>query len=311
MSSYFELYQNARKKFEELESVHNADNEAEILVQSLFDRHRGRDCTRFELHESWQAKISDEQSDFFSSWVDRRVKGEPIQWITGRQFFLNHNYQVGQGVLAPRPETEILVQKVLQSFDKNSGDRLTGIEIGIGSGCISIELLLANPKVRILASESSQAALNYAQINLAHLVKAQDRARLETLLVDEGDFTKTVFETASQRMGQVDFIVSNPPYLDWGDEISEEVRANDPEQALFPASRDPMSFYRAISHQAAQVLRPGGRVFFEIASERSDAIAGLFDQDQWKVEVGQDLTGRDRILEAEFLADGAAGEARG
>lgn len=215
-----------------------------------------------------------------------RAEGRLLQHVTGTQAFLDHDYAVDASVLIPRPETELLARAAIEQLRE---PRL-GLEVGLGSGVLSIELLAAFPGLRMMASEISPEAAQVAARNAAAILGRADASRLTTLAPRNALDVLEPFPGA-----EADFLISNPPYLLPG-EAQADVAAAEPALALWAPSGEPLHFYRAIARGASALLRENGFVFLELPPERAPAIAALFSD--WKVELRRDLNGRERILVA-------------
>jgi release factor glutamine methyltransferase len=187
---------------------------------------------------------------------------------------------VGPEVLIPRPETEALVALAISEL---SEPRL-GLEVGVGSGAISIELLAKFPALRMVATELTEQAAACARANAAKILA--DPSRLEIRMAQQGQVLEPLSGLAA------DFLISNPPYLAERSELDEEVLRHEPHTALFAPEGDPLYFYRKI----AETKVP--RTFLELPHERADAIRELLISHGWKAELHPDLTGRNRILRA-------------
>lgn len=274
------------------------ETEAEQLVIGAFRQATGRGRTfgRNDLYVRVMDVFPKEAGEKLVVMANRRAHGEPLQYLVGYQYFLNHEYEVDTNVLIPRPETEILVYETMQTFKRQIVQPVSGLEIGLGSGCISIELLKLFPSLFMTATELSQGAIEVARRN-ADRILGKDSQRLTVFRSETKD---EVFEAlrGSIRM-PLDFIVSNPPYLASKAEIDSDVLNHEPSAALFAPEGDPLFFYRRIIEGAEAYLRPNGFLFFECPHERIDAIERLFSQD-WRVEQFRDLTGRPRVIRAEW-----------
>jgi release factor glutamine methyltransferase len=243
-------------------------------------------------------KISADQKMKISEWTTRRLAGEPLQYITGRQVFLNHEYQVGPGVLIPRPETEVLVESVLTKLRRLDTDLpIRGFELGLGSGIISIELLSQLDCLQMKATDVSLVlskapfARIYAQINAENILGVNYRDRLEIVEIVNPDLT---LEPVSG--DKFDFIVSNPPYVDRADEVALDVLTHEPHGALYPLEQGSNFFYEALARLAPQCLKPGGFIALEIPHQRAEPLRNLFEASFVKVEMIKDLTSRNRVL---------------
>jgi release factor glutamine methyltransferase len=281
------------------------ESEAEQLVIGAFRRATGRGRTfgRDDLYVRVMEAYPREAGEKLVVMANRRAGGEPLQYLLGYQYFLNHEYEVDPSVLIPRPETEILVYEVMQTFKRRIEQPTLGIEIGIGSGCISIELLKMFPSLHIIGSELSEAAMAIASKNAKRILGDGFNSRFEILRTADRDQVFEPFAHPAVRLlpknTRADFIVSNPPYLGAANEADADVSNYEPRDALFAPAGDPLYFYRRIVDGAEAYLKPHGVVFFECPHERIDAIAKLFSKD-WTVVIFADLTGRPRVIQAEW-----------
>jgi release factor glutamine methyltransferase len=229
------------------------------------------------------------------SLAEARAKGRPLQHILGVQFFYEHEYEVNASTLIPRPETEILVQAAIEWAKARfpTGD-FRFAELGIGSGCISGELLSALVKARGVATEVEPLALALASRNLKRLGV---EGRIQLHLVDPaGPFVG--FDALTQDR-PYDLVISNPPYVDAGDEIEAEVLQHEPRSALF-AEPAPNFFYESFATHARALLAPHAAAFFEIPHERAGEIELIFKGAGLQTQIFLDLTGRPRVLKGNF-----------
>jgi release factor glutamine methyltransferase len=281
----------ARELLEESRS--HIGHEADWIV---CDALGGRSLRRSELSFRLDEELQPDLVARTRAQVRRRLAGEPLQYILGVQSFLGHEYRVGPQVLVPRPETEFVISESL-SLLKELDPRL-GFEVGLGSGVLSIELLRALPHLRMHATEVSLEAQQIAKQNaLLHLGECW-RERLEIITPTDA------LEVGRAFQGRADFLISNPPYLKEGDEISPEVLRYEPRQALIPENGDPLYFYRSIAESASRLLHPRGMAVLEIAHERADAIIQLLQAAFEHVECRNDLTSRPRLLIAQGVRHG-------
>lgn len=211
-------------------------------------------------------ELTANQSAAFEAAVSRRLRLEPIQYITGQQEFYGLALAVTPDVLIPRPETEHLVEAMLDRLSKN---RVLAIaDIGTGSGAIAIALASQLFQAEVTAIDLSPAALAVAQAN-AHTHHLD--GRIHFLLSDLLEALPP-----SQRTGYFDAIASNPPYVPSGDStlLHPQVREHEPASALY-AGADGLDIYRRLIPQAEQALKPGGLLALEIGHGQREALAGL------------------------------------
>lgn len=212
---------------------------------------------------------------------------EPIQYITGKAHFLNHCFKVAPGVLIPRPETEELVDLIIRENINLQGNIL---DIGTGSGCISVSLAKALPRFRTEAWDISPEAISIASEN-AKLIKADVNFKLRDVLNTSVSDIDTRY----------DIIVSNPPYVLDSEavEMKENVLGHEPHIALFVPDSDPLLFYRKIAELGIGLLNNNGKLYFEInrmfGSQTKDMLEAL---NYRQVSVLKDMQGNDRMVRA-------------
>ena len=222
----------------------------------------------------------------FRAWVERRRAGEPMQYITGEAEFYGLSFRVNRDVLIPRPETEHLVEKVIELARGFERQRI--VDVGTGSGAIAVALACNLPDARIFATEESEAALKVARANAARNGVA------ERVRFFDGDLLAPV-------AGKLfDLVVSNPPYVPEGDRdaLSAEVRDYEPARALF-AGADGLAIYRRLISAAFGVLVRGGSVALEIGYGQQGAVDALLaDAGFTEIEFTKDLQGIPRVAVA-------------
>ncbi len=217
--------------------------------------------------------------------VERLKAFEPLQYILGETEFFGMKFKVNPHVLIPRPETEELVNFVINENTTNSPKKI--IDIGTGSGCIAITLAQHLPKCFVWASDISLQALQTAQTN-AQLNHVKIRFLQDDIL--------------NTRINQAfDIIVSNPPYVT--QRQKSQMQANvlnyEPHTALFVPEDEPLLFYQAIAKFALNNLTSGGKIYLEINEELGKPSRDLFLNHNYKnVKIHQDINGKDRIITA-------------
>lgn len=232
-------------------------------------------------------RLTGEEFSKFEAFIKRRAKREPLQYILGRQEFYGHEFIVGPGVLIPRPETENLVRIATESLSETDEPKI--LEIGIGSGCISIAVLKLLPAARIIGVDISPRAISYARLNAERLNVSPRLYLIQSDLFDA--FADVKF----------DAILTNPPYVA-RDELSTlqpEVRDFEPQEALTDGG-DGLSLIRQIVAAAPAYLRSGGGLFMEIGFGQSGRVGELFAADErWTgVTFEKDLSGIERTAVA-------------
>ncbi len=235
-------------------------------------------------------EISAEQQNRLDEITARLLKNEPIQYILKQATFCGRVFEVGPGVLIPRPETEVLVATALECAKRlPQGRRHSLLDIGTGSGCIAITLALESD-MQVSAIDISAAALDIARKN----------ARQHTALVD---FQKDDILAPQQSEARWDIIASNPPYICLSEalEMEPNVLMHEPHQALFVPDTDPLLFYRAIASYALSHLNPNGWLCLEINRAFGQEIRQLLSSFGFhNIEIIDDQYGNARIATAQL-----------
>ncbi len=230
-------------------------------------------------------ELSDAESGKYSLVIERRASREPFHYITGIKEFYGLDFKVAPGVLIPRPETELLVEDAVLILSELNAPKF--LEVGVGSGCISITILKNMPSATAIAGDISETAIEIAAENAAHHGVTD---RLEII-------KSNVYERIG---GRFDLIVSNPPYIPQGDlnSLQAEVGKYEPHTALFGGD-DGLDIVRPIVSGAPLLLNDNGSILIEIGFGQADLVSELFDQKVWfPPEFIQDHQGIKRIVKA-------------
>ncbi len=267
----------------ELESQYE-NIELNSLLAMLFEHVTGWNQLNQMLHKD--EPLDKVQIDSLQNALKQLKEGMPIQYIIGKAWFLSNEYTVNEFVLIPRPETEELVDWIIE-YAHIIEKPLQILDIGSGSGCIPIALHLALPHCTITGLDISEEALTIAKQNATHL-----NATVSWL---QEDILSTTYLP-----NQYDIIVSNPPYIPYKEKVNMQVQVKqyEPSIALFVANEDPLIFYRTIARLGKQYLSQHGQLFFEMHYDQGKALLALFDEMGYHAELRQDLFGKDRMLRA-------------
>lgn len=243
----------------------------------VFRELKGWSLLDFILHQNKEVTESDQK--ILESIMAQLEDHRSPQYITGKAYFRDLELAVDERVLIPRPETEELVDLVLK---ENSKADLRVLDIGTGSGAIAISLKSARPDWQVTASDISQGALQLAEEN----------SKLNQVSLD---FVES--DVFGQITGSFDVIISNPPYIAYGDkdEVGMNVLASEPHLALF-ADEDGFAIYRQIIEGAGEHLSENGKLYFEIGYKQGDGLRALLSKHfpQKRVRVLEDIFGKDR-----------------
>ena len=233
--------------------------------------------------------MSKEEMDSYREHIRRRATREPLQHILGETGFMNLTIKVSPAALIPRPETEVLVEKVM-AINPKSGARI--LDIGTGTGCIAISLAQELEEVKVLGIDISTEALGLAKKN-AILNETEVRFQKVDIL--------TELPKIDDRF---DLVVSNPPYIDKRetDQLQEEVRGFDPGLALF-AENDGLEFYQRFADILPDLLIPSGQFLFEFGGspQEKDVLNIFMEKGYHDLEIIQDYNGDPRIITGKYL----------
>ena len=226
----------------------------------------------------------------YKELVSQRLLGRPVQYITGSAPFRYLDLEVGEGVLIPRPETELLVDRAIGFLTsmENSNDAKSVIDLGAGSGAISIaiasEAALKGLSVSVIAVEKSEPAVVWLNKNIA-------KYDLPIRVVVQDVLTALPGVKA-------DLVVANPPYIPDDEKLPQEVEGFEPEIALRGGKVDGMQIPKLFIDSAARLLKPGGIFIMEHHEKQSDLVKQALKEEFTLPQTHADLTGRDRFTSA-------------
>ena len=262
--------------------VHRGRLDAEHLLAHAMN------MSRLDLYLQYDRSLTRAELDKYRPLLTRRAGREPLQYILGKTGFRNLELKVDRAVLIPRPETEVLVDEVLGWATSESLQEPLALDIGTGSGAIALSLAQEGPFTRVVATDSSQSALDLAARN------AQATGLLKRIDFRVGEYFDPL--TPDEVF---DVIVSNPPYISDKEmrSLDPEIRDWEPEDALF-AGPDGLAALRMIVSGAYLYLRRGGLLALEVGLGQAEYIKELLkNTDEFEtVRVSRDLTGRQRVV---------------
>ncbi len=276
------LYREAIAKLSAA-GISNSTNEAAWLIEHAVG------WTRLMIHTNPDRSVSVQDRQRVWDCVERRMSGEPLQYIVGSQEFWGRDFIVTRNVLIPRPETELLVQAVLSRLSNRSHPMI--VDVGTGSGCIAITLNLELPESTVFAVDRCSKAIQIAQRN-DHFHSPSDPVQFCV-----GDLLSPLL--SGRLVGKVTAIVANLPYI--RDEelatLSREVFDFEPEMAL-DGGPDGLSLYRRMIPEAATVLAPHGHMFLEVGQGQARPLCEeAMSSEKYRVdEIIRDSLGIERIV---------------
>ena len=253
------------------------ENEAKCEVKMLLEHF----CNYTEKDILLGKKLSDDDLLVLYQKVEERASTRlPVQYIIGSAWFMGNKFKVAPDVLIPRDETEILVRRAIEIINENNFEDV--LDIGTGSGCIACTIA-KNTSATVLGVDVSTDALRVALDNVTKL-DINNRA-----IFRKSDLFEKI------RDGEVfDLIISNPPYIPYGTELSLEVQ-QEPELALF-ADEKGLFFYRKIIEQAPQYLTEGGYLMLELGIDEAFEVENMMQKDFENIVIEKDLAGIDRVI---------------
>jgi release factor glutamine methyltransferase len=273
---------------QELTPIYDA-GEAESFFYLILEEKKQLKRIDLALHPDLD--FSEEEIVVWNSILEQLKKEIPIQYLLGKTSFYGLDFEVNENVLIPRPETEELVDWIINANLKiQKSGNLKILDIGTGSGCIAISLAKNIPNAEVYAIDVSEKALASAKKN----------AELNNVNVTF--INQNILET-EDLMQQFDIIVSNPPYVRnlEKEEIKKNVLDNEPHLALFVEDNDALIFYKKIAELAQKNLSEHGQLFFEINQYLGEEMVDLLEKMNFKnIELRKDIYGNDRMIKGRF-----------
>ena len=227
------------------------------------------------------------------NYLEELLQHKPVQYVLQQAWFYKMKFFVNEHVLIPRPETEELVEWIVEDVQRLKYDVLNGefklLDIGTGSGCIAISIKKELKNIEATAIDVSEEALSVAKKNANN-----QNTQIEFLKIDFLD------ESQWNQLGNYDVIVSNPPYIPEieKEKLSKNVKSFEPGIALFVRDNDPFIFYEKIAKFAQSHLKLNGKIFVEIHEEYASQVEQIFSGYNFKTEIKEDMYGKKRMIKA-------------
>ena len=278
-SSSFNYTLNYGLEFLKSNSIENPKKEIEIFLCHLLS------YSKFELYNSAEKRISLTKVNLLNKWLERRAKREPIQYIINNAWFYGREFYVNENVFIPRPESERLIEVAINHLRDFDSPKI--LEIGTGSGCLSISLAIELPNSNVRSIDISEKAINVAKVN-------SEKFHINNISFKKLDFLKSEMKT----FRNFDLLISNPPYIPKKDmeSLMPEVRNFEPYNSLTDDS-DGLEFYRKFSSDLPYILNSNGIGIFEVGlSPHPKDAKRIFNKIGRSIKLLKDYNGDDRLL---------------
>ena len=242
---------------------------------------------RLDLYTRFDRPLVQDELAKFKSWIKRRVGREPLQYILGDVDFLGLNLIVNPSVLIPRPETEMMAEKIIDYYSLSEPKNI--LDIGTGSGALALSLAQKFVSSEVLGIDISSEAIETAKENAS--INNINNIKFSVLNI----LDKTEKNILSQKY---DLIVSNPPYISTEDfaNLEPELKNHEPKIALTD-NQDGLLFYRKFAEIFDSILTKNGKFFLEIGKSQESMISEMFANQNYNIKIHSDLFGVNRFIE--------------
>ena len=252
-------------------------------VETLLQKALGVD--RLYILLNLDKDLSEDEEKTFNKFIEERLNNRPIAYIVGNREFMGLDFYVQEGVLIPRPDTEVLVEEVIE-LAKDKG-QIEILDIGTGSGAITVSLAKYLENAKLTSVDISEIALEIGKKNA-----------ISNNVEDRINFVKSDLFSSLNKNQKFDIIVSNPPYIkrEVIDTLDKQVKDFEPYNAL-EGGIDGLDFYRAITTQAKDYLKEGGVLAYEVGHDQSEDVSKLMEMDGYtNIYTLKDLQQIDRVV---------------
>lgn len=277
-------YQQLLAQLYEVYETREAANIADMVIEHVTGQRKIDRIVYKDL------PVNHEQQAQIERIAAELINNRPIQYVLGEAWFMDMKLRVDESVLIPRPETEELVQWIIDDIKTSGNKEVSLFDIGTGSGCIPIAVRKKLPQVAVSAVDVSNEALQVAILN-----SIEQKVLIDFLQLD------FLNETEWNHLGKYNIIVSNPPYIKQSEESSmnENVLKFEPHLALFVPDEDALKFYKAIATFSKQHLKTNGSIYVEINEALGVETVELFKSSGFnEVLLKKDMQGKDRMVRA-------------
>jgi release factor glutamine methyltransferase len=276
---------NGASDFLQNKGIKSARLNSELLLAHILN------CKRLELYLSFDRPLQKSETDSYRELLKRRSTFEPLQYIISKVEFYGLEFEVNSSVLIPRPETELLVEAVIESVKKD--ERISILDIGSGSGNIAVALAKNIPSSKVIGLEISEKAVE-TSIRNAKLNGVENQVMF---------IQRNILNGIDVQRNEFDVVVSNPPYVSINDfeNLDPELRLYEPKIALTDEG-DGLSFYRKISVLSRSLLKINGKIFFEIGAGQSKEVESILIENNFaNIVIKKDYSDIERIIIGEKI----------
>ncbi|MBQ6630871.1 MAG: peptide chain release factor N(5)-glutamine methyltransferase [Romboutsia sp.] len=271
------------KYSQELEKISDTPRlDVELFLQKALG-----DVDRIYIHLNLNKELTDKQYEEFLGYINDRINGRPVAYIVGNREFMGLDFFVKEGVLIPRPDTETLVEEIIE-LCKNKSEEINIVDIGTGSGAITVSLAKYIENSRVISLDISDIPLEVGKINA-----------VSNGVDDRIEFIKSdVFSGIKDRGEKFDIIVSNPPYIPRKDieTLHTQVKDYEPYNAL-EGGEDGLDFYRQITEESVEYLNQDGILAYEVGHDQAEDVSKIMKHHgYYKIYTKKDIQGIDRVV---------------
>ena len=271
------------KYSQELEKISDTPRlDVELFLQKALG-----DVDRIYIHLNLNKELTNEQYEEFLGYINDRINGRPVAYIVGNREFMGLDFFVKEGVLIPRPDTETLVEEIIE-LCKNKSEEINIVDIGTGSGAITVSLAKYIENSRVISLDISDIPLEVGKINAVN-----------NGVDDRIEFIKSdVFSGIKDRGEKFDIIVSNPPYIPRKDieTLHTQVKDYEPYNAL-EGGEDGLDFYRQITEESVEYLNQDGILAYEVGHDQAEDVSKIMKHHGYdKIYTKKDIQGIDRVV---------------
>jgi release factor glutamine methyltransferase len=277
-----DLLETVKENLAEASFIFNTSAESENILREVLRK------SRVELYLDRDEPVAPEKTVFIKEIAKKRSQGEPLQYLLGHHSFRYLDLVIRKGVFIPRPETELLVEEALAYLAQLPEEALV-IDIGTGCGAIALSIAFEQPKVKVIATDISSKAVKLARENLSRL---GFKSRVSILQTD-------LLNGLERLCGQVDLIISNPPYIPTARLPSLPADVQSEPRSALDGGSDGLKFYKRIIQEAPHYLKVSGYIMLELGENQVDPVKNLLRGSGFsEVKILKDYQGTDRIITA-------------